>query len=131
MARTLTKKRRGFVKDYLATGVGSLAVKENFNVKNDRSARALASELLDHPKIQQAIADSLSDELLTEKHLALLNKMNGDEIDVQAVAKGLDLAYKVKGSYAPEKIQNTNVNVSLADFDNARLEKLIEEESAS
>ena len=111
MARTLTPKRKGFVKDYIETGIGSLAVKRNYDVKDDRSARAFASELLDDPKVKEAIADALPDELLTIKHLALLNKMSGDEIDVQAVSKGLDLAYKLKGSYAPEKSASLNMNI--------------------
>ena len=111
MARTLTRKKKGFIKDYIETGIGSLAVKRNYDVKDDRSARAFASELLTDPRVKAAIADALPDELLTEKHLALLNKMTGNEIDVQAVSKGLDLAYKLKGSYAPEKSATLNVNI--------------------
>lgn len=103
MARKLTKKRKGFVKDYLETGIGTLAVKKNFDVANDKTASVMASELLDDPKVQQAIHDALPDELLAEKHLALLNKMTGEEIDVNAVKYGLDMAYKIKGTYAPEK----------------------------
>ena len=50
------------------------------------------------------IADMLPDDLLAEKHLALLNKIDAEgEIDVQAVKAGLDMGYKIKGTYAPEK----------------------------
>ena len=61
----------------------------------------------------------LSDDFLAEKHKELLNKKEvktkfdhetGEfeaiptgELDVQAVSKGLDMAYKLKGKYAPEK----------------------------
>jgi len=109
MAKVLTKKRKGFVKDYLETGNGTLAVKENFDVVNENSARVMASQLLDDPKVQKAIQDALPDYLLAEKHLALLNKMTGDEIDVNAVKSGLDMAYKLKGSYAPEKKLNAHI----------------------
>ncbi len=112
MAKVLTKKRKGFVKDYLETGNGTLAVKENFDVVNENSARVMASQLLDDPKVQKAIQDALPDYLLAEKHLALLNKMTGDEIDVNAVKSGLDMAYKLKGSYAPEKKLNLNLEVN-------------------
>jgi hypothetical protein len=49
-------------------------------------------------------ADSIPDELLREKHLALLNKLDptGD-IDANAVKAGLDMGYKIKGTYAPER----------------------------
>ena len=105
MARQLTKKQRGFVKDYLATGNGSLSAKRNYDVANDDTARAIATENLTKPSIANAIADALSDELLTEKHLELLNKrdpVTGD-VDTQAVKAALDMAYKIKGTYAPEK----------------------------
>lgn len=64
----------------------------------------------------------LPDSLLAKKHQALLNKeetvrrtdMNGDietvktgEIDVMAVTKGLDMAYKLKGRYV-EKVDVTS-----------------------
>ena len=111
MARTLTKKRKGFVKDYLDTGIGTLAVKKNYNVVKDTTAGVIASQLLDDPQIQEAIADALPDALLAEKHLALLNKMTGDEIDVNAVKYGLEMAYKIKGTYAPEKSASLNVIV--------------------
>lgn len=59
----------------------------------------------------------LPDSLLTKKHKALLNKkeyiaigkkgerevISTGEMDGNAVAKGLDMAYKLKGKYAPEK----------------------------
>ncbi len=119
MARELTKKRKGFVKDYLETGIGTLAVKKNYNVVKDTTAGVIASQLLDDPDIKEAIAEALPDELLAEKHLALLNKMTGDEIDVIAVKYGLDMAYKLKGSYAPEKKINLNVEMSNEQRDKA------------
>lgn len=72
----------------------------------------MASQLLNDEKIKQAIEDALPDELLAEKHLALLNKMQGEEIDVNAVKYGLDMAYKIKGTYAPEKKLNLNLDVN-------------------
>src|SRR3990167_9301423 len=116
MAKTLTKKRRGFVKDFVKTGNATLAVKRNFTVKNDNSARSLGSQLLSDEKVKKEIADSIPDELLTEKHLALLNKMDGEDIDTFAVSKGLDLAYKVKGSYAPEKHLNVNIPIPIDEI---------------
>src|SRR3989338_6804615 len=77
---------------------------------------------------QEFFGDLVTDEVLREKHLALLNKkevriknnMTTGEIevvptgqlDVPAVKAGLDMAYKVKGSYAPEEHKHKFANVS-------------------
>lgn len=112
MANSLTKKEKGFVKDFIATGNGTDAVINNYDTEDRRVAGVIASQKLDSPKIQKAIADRLPDDLLEEKHLALLNKTErkyigtelvSEDIDAQAVSKGLDMAYKIKGSYAAEK----------------------------
>lgn len=139
MATKLTKKQRGFVKDYVKTGIGSLAVKENYDVSTDETARAIAYENLTKPHIQKAIAERLPDDLLEERHLELLNKKEtirrrdseGNEtieetnqIDVQAVTKGLDMAYKLKGSYAPEKSQALNFNIEGRILENNDLEEI-------
>lgn len=55
MARSLTPKRKGFVKDYLATGNATLAVKRNYNVSSDESAATVGSELLRIPKVRDYI----------------------------------------------------------------------------
>lgn len=52
---TLTKKQKGFVKDYIDTGNATQAVKNNYDVSNDLTARSIGSENLTKPNIQQAI----------------------------------------------------------------------------
>lgn len=130
MAKRLTKKQQGFVKTYVQTGIATLAAKKNYNVTNENSAGAVGSEVLSNPKVQAAIAnyaDGIPDVLLREKHLALLNKTDikrtfdhttGEWIDIEtgqvetnAVTKGLDMAYKLKGSYAPERSASINLNL--------------------
>lgn len=145
MSRTLTKKQKGFVEDYLVTGIGVQAALGNYGKENKPisydTAKSIATENLTKPYIQKEIAERLPDDLLAERHLELLNKKevlirnnvtSGEieviptgEIDVNAVAKGLDMAYKIKSTYAAEKSINVNVNVeelrdeikqNLADF---------------
>ena len=120
----LRPKQKEFVKNYIANGGNATqAVKDSkYDVKNDNVAGSIGSENLTKPKIQEAIkslADEIPDSLLIEKHIALLNKMekvtknnmtSGEidvidtgEIDAQAVKAGLDMAYKLKSCYAPEK----------------------------
>lgn len=114
----LTKKQQGFVKDYIETGNGTQAALNNYDTEDDNTAAAIASENLTKPKIQiaiKSIAEYIPDELLAQKHLALLNKTDEKgEIDVVAVKAGLDMGYKVKGSYAPDKSVNLNVNTDIS-----------------
>jgi hypothetical protein len=111
MSERLTKKQKGFVKDYIETGNGVQSALNNYDTTDYSTAGNIASENLDKPKIIEAIADAIPDDLLVKKHLALLNKTDDKgEIDVSAVSKGLDMGYKIKGSYAPDKSLNFNIN---------------------
>jgi len=106
MASKLTKKEKGFVNDFVKTGNGTKSALNNYDTKSENVAGAIASQNLRKLKIQKAvmsIADSIPDELLTKKHLELLNtRISKKKIDVQGVSKGLDMAYKLKGAYSPE-----------------------------
>lgn len=143
MARKLTAKRRGFVKTYVQKGIASIAVKENYNVTDNKIAAVIGSQLLGDPKIQEAIAkygDGLPDKLLLDKHLALLNKMEvkrtfdhvtsewidieTGQVETQGVSKGLELAYKVKGHFAPEKSMALNRIVVSQNMASSDLEAL-------
>jgi phage terminase small subunit len=126
MAIKLTKKEKGFVHDYLKTGNGTKAALKNYNTTDENTAAAIASENLRKPKIENYIASLLPDDLLAEKHLALLNKEdeNGN-IDVMAVKAGLDMGYKIKGSYAPEKKSLKVEDITeIRNKDDAELAKL-------
>lgn len=83
----------------------------------------------------------LPDSLLAKRHKELLNKQEvitknnmttGEvdviptgEMDVQAVKAGLDMAYKLKGAYAPEKHETATVIVDISKI----LEKTYGKES--
>lgn len=106
MGDKLTQQEIGFVKDLIKTGNATQAVKNNFDtITTDGSAREKGSTLLTRPNIQNAIAEALPDDLLSRKHLQFLNSER-EEIGIKA----LDMGYKVKGFYAPEKSINLNLN---------------------
>ena len=48
--------------------------------------------------------------------------IESNQIDARAVAKGLDIAHRVKGNYAPEGAVNVNVNITpiLVKFINSK-----------
>ena len=114
MANTLTKKQSGFVSDYLATGNGALAVKKNYDVQDNATARSIASENLTKPNIQQSLHEAMEAAGLSNTHLAskiaeLVNaqkrtpilrhgavEMIREEMDTTAVKAGLEFALRFK-----------------------------------
>lgn len=132
-ARPLTKKEAGFVADYLKTGNGTVAALRNYDTKDENVAGVIAYENLRKPKISERIksfADRIPDDLLEKRHLELLNVPHKirtyrkgelvtevEELDVQALAKGLDMAYRIRGFYKNEpEDKDTGVDPTLASI---------------
>jgi hypothetical protein len=133
MAIELTKKEKGFVKDYIESGNGTEAVLNNYDTTSENTAASIASENLRKPKIQNAIksiAESIPDEELIKVHTEGLQavKMAGEnaEIDFAVRHKYLDSAYKLKGSYAAEK-KDIAVIGEMSNTQDPRLIALAEE----
>jgi len=84
--KKLTRKQKIFVDEFVATGVGSRAAKKAYAIKAkdpkqaDLTARVIASENLTKPNIQNAIQEALPDDLLGEKHRALLTSTRLDHM---------------------------------------------------
>lgn len=139
--RRLSKKQRGFVKDYIASeGNGTQAALKNYDIQGknkENIAASIANENLTKPAIVNALHEVLSDELLAKVHAEGLeanrvisaNITYGDadektndfiEVPDHAVrSKFLDMAYKIRGSYAAEKHASLNVNVTAEVDDEA------------
>lgn len=129
----LSKKEKGFIKDIVKGETGTQSALNNYDTKNENVAGAIASENLRKPKIInaiQSIAERIPDELLERVHLEGLeagkhifkNNNNSGEIEDMGIEadfatrhKYLDSAYKLKGSYAPDKSLNINLNVKSID----------------
>lgn len=128
--RKLTKKEQGFIKDIIKGESGIQAVKNNYDVKDSNTAGVMAHAIKNRPEVKvklMSIADAIPDELLIRKHLELLNSTVGenDKIDVQGVKAGLDMAYKIKSTYAPEKTENKVVIETLSQEEKEALLALI------
>lgn len=127
----LTKKQRGFVKDYVKTENGTQAVMNNYDVKDSTVAKSIASENLTKPYVLEAVnllkkslADRIPDELLEQVHLDGLSAVSEDMPDYSVRHKYLDSAYKLKGSYAPEKTTSLNLNLEARNIANPELETI-------
>jgi Terminase small subunit len=113
--RELTDKQAGFVRDYIATG-GNVkeAVMRNYDAKNplDRGYKLMNNKLVTN-EIEKRLGDYFPDEMLAERHKMLLDKDDNEgKPDTMAVSKALDMAYKLKGSYAAEKHVVATINAS-------------------
>lgn len=128
----LTKKQKGFVKDYARTGNGALSIKENYDVANNKTATVMAVENLAKPSIQKAlksIADSLPDEDLIKVHKEGLQASEqifkegvliAEKPDYSVRHKYLDSAYKLKGLYEKDEQRNVVVLPILVKFLNEK-----------
>ena len=86
------------------------------------------SNLTKSDGFQELMEEFLPDTLLTEKHRELLTvpkkirhfkkgdlESEYEELDSQAITKGLDMAYKLKGKYAPTKSIQLKVERKVID----------------
>ena len=107
------------------------------------TAEVKSKEIIESKGVQDEIktlAAQIPDDLLVERHLELLNKREvykighgedteyemSDQPETAAVSKGLEMAYKLKGSYAPEKSLTLNVSV----IDDEAISKIADELNA-
>lgn len=105
MATKLTKKAKGFAKDYIDTGNATLAVKENYNVSNDNSAAAIGSKLLRSAKIQEYIEGKA--ETAASTIFEIVQFGESDQVRLSASKDILDRA----GFKPIERSQNINLNI--------------------
>lgn len=88
--RRLSKKQKGFVKDYIKTGNGVEAAMNNYDIQSKDKinvANVIAVENLQKPTIQQAIAEYASrfpEEDIIKKHNELLNASSLERINFDA-----------------------------------------------
>lgn len=79
----LSKKQKGFVKDYIKTGNATEAAERNYNVKNRNVANNIGAENLAKPSIVKeimSIAESFKDEDVVAIHKQLLNSLNLEKL---------------------------------------------------
>lgn len=113
---TLTLKERLFCDAYLDfKGDGVQAIFEaGYDVKNAKVAAAMAWENLRKPNLMAYINSKLeeagfNDDEAYKQHLFLLNQHS----DLKSKAKAIDMYYRLKGTYAPEKKVNLNLEVDV------------------
>lgn len=124
MIDKLTKQDKKFIENVVETGNLTESAQEAYNIEDPNYAGVKGHRLIRKDKIANALQEALPDNLLQEKHLQFLNS-DREEIGIKA----LDLGYKLKGAYAPDKSLNLNVNLDdgLTDAEKEGLRKLLKQ----
>jgi len=123
----MTMKEMEFCERYLDfKGNGMEAALSVYECKNAKVAAALASEYLTKPNIIAYIDSKLEergfcDENVKKQHLFTLNQF----ADLSAKNKAIDMFYKLKGEYAPEKLKVEHEFDDISDKELAEMEKML------
>lgn len=101
--------------EFKGDGVNAV-FKAGYNVKNAKEASAISWENLQKPNLIAYINHSLeeagfNDDNVYKQHLFLVNQ----HADFPSKAKAIDMFYKLKGNYAPEKSVNLNIEVEASN----------------
>jgi len=138
----LTLKEQGFVHDLVKNKVIYKAVEKNYNVSSKRNATVYGNHLMHQPRIQYAILDlmdktGVSDVRLVEKLKSHIFDAKKEVLDAdnQVVElkdnttslKALDMAFKIKGAYAPERHEVVSANLNIyQDLTDEELDRRLE-----
>lgn len=122
MATNLTKKEKGFAKDYMDTGNGVQSALKNYDTESYFSAGAIASQNLKKLQIQQYIAEHAED---AESMIYKLSQQAKSEMVRYVSSKDImDRA----GHKPVEKTQSTSLNVNIErKVENTELELIRKE----
>lgn len=112
--RSLSLKQRRFVKHYVESGNGTAAALVAYDTDDSGTAHAIASENLRKEGIRQAVEALLDAEGLSDRKLRvilahyLVLYRSPDAREKALGLRALDMAFKLTGAYAPERIAETD-----------------------
>jgi len=125
MARTLTKKQRGFVNDKADGKPGVIAALNHYDTKDYMTANAIAVENLQKPLIQEELKKLGFDSNNAKQVVAHI--LNDEEAEHRDRLKAADMVFSVDGTYAATKTQALNLNVEAKIEDKSGLEAIRKE----
>ncbi len=99
----LTDKQQAFVLAKVEGKSNLDAVKTAYNITSNESGKSLATNLMKDPDVNTAIQDLMYSEGIGRRYRVQRLRAMIDSKDLTAVGRGLDMSFKLDGSYAPEK----------------------------
>ncbi len=115
----LTNKMRAFTKEYIKNGFnGTQAALKTYDTMDYNTAHSIAAENIQKPAIKQRI-DEVLNEGIEDTEIRDTHKRNLlQDTNIPASNQALDMLYKIKGAYAPEKRISLNGTLTAEQIDN-------------
>lgn len=147
----LTMKQKEFAKELVLgedKGNATEAVMQSYNVKNRNTASGIGAENMAKPHIRAEVdrlleEHDLTDDLVAKRlkegvdatHVVMTKTAGGTQVkETKVPDRDVRLKYiqevnKIKGSYAPDRIQteNVNIDVTLESMSTDEINKLLKE----
>jgi hypothetical protein len=99
----LTDKQKRFVLLKAEGKTNTSAALEAFDATTRAAAKTIGSVLMKDPDVSKAIQEIMAEEGLTRRHVVRRLRDLVDHPDGNIAIKGIDVANKLSGDYAPEK----------------------------
>ena len=110
-------KTRILAQEYLSNGLNATkAVKKYKPNLSNKVAGITASRMLDNDRFKNSLQEvmeeqGITDDLLLKEHKKVIIQSK----HLPSKNTAIDMAYKLKGSYAPDKKQVSNLNININD----------------
>jgi len=123
----LTNKEKSFVIEKVKGKTATQAVMDSYEVSSRESAKVIGSQLMAKPEIKMSITELMEHCGIDKPYRIRRLKQVIDSSDLNIAHKGLDMSFKLDGSYAPEKHINIDAIFEISPEEEARLRKLGEQ----
>lgn len=99
----LTEKEQKFAIEISKGNTQTQAALKAFECGSLQSAKSIGSQLMDKPEVQMVIDELMDLHGLTKSYRVKRLKQHVDHADPNVSLKGLDMSFRLDGSYSPEK----------------------------
>ena len=118
----LTDKEKKFVLKKIEGKTNVEAALQSYEVSSRKSAKVIGSNLMAKPEIQMSITELMDYCGIDRTYRVRRLKQVIDSSDLNIVHKGLDMSFRLDGSYAPERYLHGTVDINSLHADLAELE---------
>jgi hypothetical protein len=100
----LSEKERAFVLNLAEGKSKTESALVAYDCKSRETAKVLGCRMAKDPDVEQALSDIMAQEAIPRRRRIQRLRDLIESKDLTAVSKGLDMSWKLDGSYAPEKV---------------------------
>jgi hypothetical protein len=126
----LTDQQKHFVIEKAKGKTNTQAALASYEVTSMQSAKVIGSQLMGKPEIEMAINELMAEAGLTKRYRLRKVRQHIDHPDPNVSLKGLDMSFKLDGSYAPEKHMNLDIDIDALTKEYQEIERQLAEYEA-